>query len=640
MSLKKIIFYILLSVSLPLQGQLSFRNDTILIKEVFINGNALNQSDACYKTIRIDTTALINYSGRSLADLISENTSIFIKTYDPGGIATPSFRGTGASHTQVAWNSINLNNPMIGQFDLSLIPAGFIDDVQIYFGGGSMSLNSSGIGGIINMETKPEWTRKNILILNPGLGSFGRYYGMAKVKAVIGRFQSVTKAFFKNSENDFRYLNDVLLSQPFWERRKNNQVNQKGFIQELYLKGTRSQLSARFWYQSALRNLPVPMTSQPLDPCEKQDDESLRSMINYLISGDKTDISVVGAFISDKLNYTNEVVSVNSRNLSRRIILKSDIENRINSKTKIRIGFTEEMNIIRTNNYVESKTRNTAGVYTSAEVSLTQFFTAKALVRETLYNHELLSPDFSAGAECRIIPGKFYFIKVNFSKNSRIPSMNELYWMPGGNPDLKNETGYTSEITGEWSGPLNTSFQIKSGLTYFRNHINNLIQWHPGEFTYWEADNVDKLTASGVESIIGLVYSRQKFEARLNTGYTYTKASATHSLNGNDGLADKQLIYVPVNQLNSVLKVSWRQIYSTVITNYASRRFLTPDNSQYLPDYSVTDMNLGIKLVFRNTIYDINLLIENLFNVNYQSIAYYPMPGRAFLFSVLFQFSK
>ena len=24
-----------------------------------------------------------------------------------------------------------------------------------------------------------------------------------------------------------------------------------------------------------------------------------------------------------------------------------------------------------------------------------------------------------------------------------------MYWSPGGNPDLKNETGYTSEITWE-----------------------------------------------------------------------------------------------------------------------------------------------------------------------------------------------
>ena len=623
-----------------MQGQLSLRNDTIRINEVFINGSTVQRSDACYKTINLDSAALINYSIMTLADLISENTSIFIKTYGLGGIATPSFRGTGASHTQVAWNSINLNNPMIGQFDLSLIPAGFIDDVKIYYGGGSMSVNSSGIGGIINMETKPEWPGQNLLCINPGFGSFGRYSGMIKAKAVTGRFQAVTKAFIKNSENNFRYLNDVLTSEPFWEKRINNQVRQKGFIQELYLKGSRSLLSARFWFQSASRNLPVPMTTQPLNPCEKQNDESIRTMINYEISGNRMNADLVAAFITDRLNYTNEVASVNSRNLSRRIILKGDLENRIGEKTEIKIGFNGEMNTIVTNNYVESKARNSVALYTSVESFLSPLLVTRVLVRETLHNQKLLSPDFSAGAEYRLIPGKYYLIKINFSKNSRIPSMNEMFWMPGGNPDLKNETGYTAELTGEWSGSFNTSLQIKSDLTFFRNHVYNLIQWHPGEFAYWEADNVNEMTTSGIESSLGFVYNHPKFNARLSAGYTFTKASAGISYNGNDVHDRKQLIYIPVNQLNSVLKISWRHLYSTIVTNYSSRRFLTPDNSQYLPGYSVTDMSLGMKFVSRNILYNINFLAENIFKANYQSIAYYPMPGRAFLFSVIFQLRK
>ncbi len=195
MSLKKVVIYIVLLTSLPLQGQLSLRNDTILIKEVFINGSTVQQSDACYKTIRLDSAALINYSIRTLADLISENTSIFIKTYGLGGIATPSFRGTGASHTQIAWNSINLNNPMIGQFDLSLIPAGFIDDVKIYYGGGSMSVNSSGIGGMINMETKPEWIGTKHPFYKPGIWQLWQIfrYGQSKSsdRPFSGSYQSV-----------------------------------------------------------------------------------------------------------------------------------------------------------------------------------------------------------------------------------------------------------------------------------------------------------------------------------------------------------------------------------------------------------------------------------------------------------------
>ena len=97
-----------------------------------------------------------------------------------GGTATPSFRGTGASHTQIAWNGININHPMLGQSDLSLIPAGLIDDIQIFYGGASMALNSGGIGGIINLETKPVWKKETSISLNPGIGSFGQIYRIVK----------------------------------------------------------------------------------------------------------------------------------------------------------------------------------------------------------------------------------------------------------------------------------------------------------------------------------------------------------------------------------------------------------------------------------------------------------------------------
>ena len=99
---------------------MSFQDDTIKIKEVVISRKKSIQILPGYKKITIDSSILMNYSHSTLADLLSENSEIFIKSYGMGGTATPSFRGTGASHTQIDWNGININNPMLGQSDLSL----------------------------------------------------------------------------------------------------------------------------------------------------------------------------------------------------------------------------------------------------------------------------------------------------------------------------------------------------------------------------------------------------------------------------------------------------------------------------------------------------------------------------------------
>ncbi len=295
-----------------------------------------------------------------MADLIAENSIIHLKTYGSGGLATTSFRGTGPGHTQITWNEINLNNPMVGQSDLSLIPAGFIDDINIYYGGGSMNINSGGFGGVINLETNPDWDNKEVFFINPGIGSFGRRSGLVKVRAGTNGFQSVTKAFLRNSDNDFRYLNSVAGKSPIWETRENTEVRQKGFIQELYFRNSHSNLSARMWYQSASRNLPVPIISQTMNPPEKQSDESLRAMLTYESAKGLTDIHFTAAFISDKLDYTNELASVDSRNLSKRIILKSGLERRINKMLKLEFALNDELNLINTNNYAGNKSRNLA----------------------------------------------------------------------------------------------------------------------------------------------------------------------------------------------------------------------------------------------------------------------------------------
>jgi outer membrane cobalamin receptor len=76
------------------------------------------------------------------------------------------------------------------------------------------------------------------------------------------------------------------------------------------------------------------------------------------------------------------------------------------------------------------------------------------------------------------------------------------------------------------------------------------------------------------------------------------------------------------------------------MTSYTGKRFVAADNSQYLPDYSISDLNVGLRLNTGHSSYEIGFIIENLFDAGYQNIAYYPMPGRSYLASVIFQLKK
>jgi vitamin B12 transporter len=70
------------------------------------------------------------------------------------------------------------------------------------------------------------------------------------------------------------------------------------------------------------------------------------------------------------------------------------------------------------------------------------------------------------------------------------------------------------------------------------------------------------------------------------------------------------------------------------------KRFITVDNSGYLPGYCINSVVTGIKHKLKHTLLDLCFDIDNLFNVNYQTIAYYPLPGRAYTLKLLIQISR
>ena len=83
---------------------------------------------------QFDSVALKENIALSMADVLTFNSSIFVKSYGRATLSTVAFRGTSASHTQVTWNGMRINNPMLGMTDFSTIPAYFIDKASLLHG--------------------------------------------------------------------------------------------------------------------------------------------------------------------------------------------------------------------------------------------------------------------------------------------------------------------------------------------------------------------------------------------------------------------------------------------------------------------------------------------------------------------------
>jgi len=124
------------------------------------------------KVTRIDSLVYDNNRQYSVSELIAWKTPVFIKSYGRGSMATASFRGTDPSHTQLTWNGVPLNSPLLGMADFSQIPLSIADGIDLYHGSASLLSGYPAIGGRIDLSGNPVWNKGFGLDLMSAAGSF------------------------------------------------------------------------------------------------------------------------------------------------------------------------------------------------------------------------------------------------------------------------------------------------------------------------------------------------------------------------------------------------------------------------------------------------------------------------------------
>ncbi|NJK94137.1 MAG: TonB-dependent receptor [Bacteroidales bacterium] len=200
-----------------------------------------------------------------------------------------------------------------------------------------------------------------------------------------------------------------------------------------------------------------------------------------------------------------------------------------------------------------------------------------------MVDHKLMPFIAAAGIEYKLIkPGTLTF-KANIGRNLHVPNLDDLYFTPGGNPDLKPEEGYQSDAGLIWSDGIgNINYQFE--LTGFASRIDNWILWHPSEYRYWTADNVNKVFSRGAEmngTVKGNLGS-VKYQVRGNYGFTRTT--------NEDRMSDSygmQLIYIPKHIGNAHLYLEKGTWFVGVVVSYTGARWTSTseDNVHLMPYY-------------------------------------------------------
>lgn len=614
--------------------------DTIALDEVNVF-ESIDIAPIGGKSIQIDSIFIASNNTSNLSDIIMLHSPIYIKSYGNGGLASASFRGTTASQTQVLWNGISLNSPMLGQIDFSLIPVFFVDDIHINYGPGSLQETSGGLGGSINLINKPNWNNHINIQAVQSLGSFNSHNSLFKINYGNLKIQNSIKLFYSVSENNFEFYNDL---KDTVLTRKFAGYNSKGLLHETYLRiDQKNTISVRFWYQLNYRNLPANITVEEDSLIATQEDNTFKAIIEWNNYTDKGKIRAYTAFIRDELIYTNKDLDEKSLNISNVFKNHFQYSYEIAKNHHLNTNINYQYFAINTKNYEKNKE---AGILNTSVI-------INGKLRKALsYSFTLRYENFDFNKSSGIMPFigleyqskkirslSFYF---NLAKNNRFPTMNDLYWNNYGNPELEPEVSKSIEFGLNHQKSI-ANLKFENYLTIYNSVINNWISWQPDANSIfdWKPVNYKKVHSRGIEVKSMINYKFKNTIIKFNTFYNLALTSNS-KIYGNEDInsLNKQLIYIPVNSVNSDIEIVYDKYSISCAYSFIDKRYTLSNNMEYMPAYAFLDMVLSRRFEFTDLNFVFEFRIKNLTDISYQSIAYYPMPGRNYIGKVIFNFTE
>lgn len=624
---------------------------------------------------KFDSLVLKESVALSMADILTFNSSIFVKSYGRATLSTVAFRGTSASHTQVTWNGMRINNPMLGMTDFSMIPSCFIDDASLLHGTSSVNETGGGMGGAVKLSTKPAQSDGFGVQYIQGVGSFRTFDEFLRLTYGNDHWQVSTRAVLSTSPNDFEYRNhdkkeniydeDMNIIGQYYptERNRSGSFRDFHFLQEAYYNtGRGNRFGLNGWYINSNRELPMLTTDygDATDFDNRQREETFRSILSWDHLGEQWKIASKAGYIHTWMAYDykrdvgNGIMAHMTRSRSKIDTFYGQVEGEYyigsewlftaNLSAHQHIVQSEDKNVIRQdgNKAVVGYRKGRAelsGVL-SVKWRPTDRFGISTTLREEMYGTEWTPPIPALFVEGVLSRRGNITAKASLSRNYRFPTLNDLYFLPGGNPDLKKESGWTYDAGVSFAVGKESVYSLTGSASWFESYIHDWILWLPTVKGFFSPKNIKDVHAYGVEAQANLsVAFTPDWHLAVDGSYSWTPSiNEGEPMSEADRSVGKQLPYIPRHSANLTGRISWRSWSFLYKWCYYSERFTMSSNdltlTGKLPEYFMSNITLEKALSFSWADISLKGTINNLFDEEYLSVLSRPMPGINFEFFI------
>ena len=211
-----------------------------------------------------------------------------------------------------------------------------------------------------------------------------------------------------------------------------------------------------------------------------------------------------------------------------------------------------------------------------------------------------------------------------------------MYYNNIGNVNLKPEEANQFSL-GFSILPFSKKTGLKLVVNSFYNEVKNQILALPTKNLFvWSMQNIGKVKNYGFESRIQLS-NEIKGDWKLNASTNYTLQYALDISSSTSPTYQHQVAYMPKHLGNFDINVSYKEIGFSSSLMSVSKRYSLNENIISNEVSGFTTLDLGIYLnhkMMDNNSLRLHFMVKNVFDVSYNYIRYFVMPGRNFLMTL------
>ena len=619
--------------------------DTITLRDVEVSARrrpiATVQSLAGKELQALSTT--------SIADALKYFAGVQIKDYGGlGGMKTINVRSLGAQHVGVYIDGIRINNAQNGTVDLGKYSLSTLESVSLYNANKldkCQSASEYASGATVYMRTRRPTS--DSLSVMARIASFHTYSGRVNAQFKRKGWSGFLDGEYLNSRGDykFRYKSEY---EDTVGTRANSDI-EYGRVEAAVFKGGFSSHLYGYFSQRGCPGGIVRRLSDKYTNVGREWDKDIFAQASYQHDfGSKFQFKANSKYAYEYLRYcTDYPENQNTAKVDNHYRQHDAYLSALGAYTPwrfvtVNIGYDARMSWLDADLKRFELVRR---LDQKAVIAAQGEYRGFRLAASMLYQHykdytklkvgaadplQRFTPAISAGYTYKNLTVKAWYKKI-----FRSPTLNDLYFQPGGNPDLRPEKGWTWDTGIEWSvRRAKTSYELSA--TFFESRIDDWILWvnsgtKLGIFTPM---NVRRVRSCGAEANARAdVRPHADWRLLFDGHFAWTRSvNRGDPFGPNDRSVGRQLVYIPEFSGAFTARLSWRSWTASWKWCWYSRRFTMSSNDPgvlgSVAPYLMNDVSLEKVFDRRRVRISLKGCVNNLFNEDYVSVQSRPMARR------------